>query len=721
MRCTYLFLLPLFAQSLDLSLLKSQTQDLFFHSYDSYITHSYPKDELNPLTCTGRGPSSNDEDYATNDVCGDYLLTLVDALDTLAIIDPPRFQEAVYLVIRDLDFDKDVKIQVFEGTIRILGGLLSAHAYAKILIPEYKDELIILAIDFADRLLPAFNTPTGIPHTRVNLKYGMARVVLSETCSAAAGSLILEFGELSRVTGNPKYEKLAKKAFFAIWDRRSDINLVGITINPLNGDWTTTATGVGAGVDSFYEYALKAYIVFGDPDYYSVWTISLQSIQKHIIDPQMGFYKFVDVRNGELATGFIDSLSAFFPGLLVLDGHINLAEQGWEVYAALWKKFGGIPERWNFADRNIEHSGYPLRPEFIESTYYLYQATKDPKYLYFGERILHDLINRRVECGVAGVQDLLKNELDDHMDSYFLGETLKYLYLLFDAGKWTQLTLLRSENPLNKDDRVIFTTEGHPIWPRNSDYISYTVSCPVYNNHLRYPREEMVWYVIDVPHDYIHVNSVCPVFLDQGFRLTFSGTKAPDSIQTRNIKVVIAASLDGQTIELKNRKGKLYLTKIGDNVVPKDHSVWLLQSHYYQENILSFSESNFITLTAENMFYICTASSTQTFPSGSFPLLVFNNTACSPLPYDLIRDHIVVVNRGECDFSVKSNNVLGARMIIVTDRNDVSGRIIPQVDQGRVPLVLCGVLGDLGNVIDIGSRKKAMYVKGQEVWNLVAE
>jgi hypothetical protein len=108
-------------------------------------------------------------------------------------------------------------------------------------------------------------------------------------------------------------------------------------------------------------------------------------------------------------------------------------------------------------------ASYPLRPELVESLYHLYQATRDPVWLHLGKGILITLQNRtRVvppqrepgedgaeegrawfsreltgrgqECGYAGVADVETGVLEDHMNSFFLAETLKYLYLLFDDG-----------------------------------------------------------------------------------------------------------------------------------------------------------------------------------------------------------------------------------------------------------------------------------------------
>ena len=98
---------------------------------------------------------------------------------------------------------------------------------------------------------------------------------------------------------------------------------------------------------------------------------------------------------------------------------------------------------------------YPLRPEFFESTYFLYRATKDPFYLNIGVHLLKDLKQRfKSNCGFAGFQNVITGELQDRMETFVLSETLKYLYLLFDE-----------ENELhNSASDVIFSTEAHPMW-----------------------------------------------------------------------------------------------------------------------------------------------------------------------------------------------------------------------------------------------------------------
>lgn len=122
-----------------------------------------------------------------------------------------------------------------------------------------------MAERFAFKLLPAFNTKTGMPYGTVNLKYGVYKHETPITCTACIGSFILEFGTLSRLTGNPHYERIAENALQALWNSKSELGLVGNHINVQTGIWTATDAGIGAGVDSYFEYLAKAGLLFQRP------------------------------------------------------------------------------------------------------------------------------------------------------------------------------------------------------------------------------------------------------------------------------------------------------------------------------------------------------------------------------------------------------------------------------------------------------------------------
>ncbi|PFH51443.1 glycoside hydrolase family 47 protein [Amanita thiersii Skay4041] len=455
---------------------RERTRELWYHGYNNYMNFAFPLDELTPLSCSGQGPDwGNPDNIATNDVAGNFSLTLIDVLDTFIVLDDRNgFETAVKNVIDWVSFDVNTKPQVFETTIRVLGGLLSGHIFAnqtgqRFHLPWYRGELLDMAYDLGVRLLPAFSTPTGLPYARINLRRGITKGETRETCTAGAGSLMLEFATLSRLTGDDRFEKAAYKAFFGLWNRKSSIGLVGNTINTWTGVWTAPeVTGIGAGIDSFYEYALKWYILSGDLEFLDVWDDAYTAVMRYSRALDGFWYRTVNMYSGDVAYNTIDSLSAFWPGLQVLAGDIQSAIKLHLMCMAIsliphynllsrtdyniWRGHSGLPEVYDTHFRQATSHQYPLRPEFVESTWYLYRATRDPFYLDVGERVLNDIIKRaKVDCGLCGISDLRTNERDDRMESFALSETLKYLYLLFDEG-----------NPLHSDDsNYVFTTEGH--------------------------------------------------------------------------------------------------------------------------------------------------------------------------------------------------------------------------------------------------------------------
>ncbi|KAG0353735.1 alpha mannosidase-like protein [Podila minutissima] len=451
--------------------LRQEAKDMFMHGFRGYLTYAFPKDELNPVNCRGRGPDRlRPENINVNDVLGDFSLTLIDSLDTLATMrEPEEFAKAIQMTKRHIqNFNINSRVQVFEVNIRVLGALLSAHQYASdprflSLVQGYKGELLTLAVDLGNRLMKAFeSSPTGIPWPRVNLKKGLLKWESSETCVAGAGSLLLEFGTLSRLSGDPSYEAsdaeldAAKRALHELWRRRTKIGLVGNTINMTSGEWMSVMTGIGAGTDSFYEYLLKSYVLFGDDQYLEMYETAAEAIKRNLLHDSKYFYKHVHLLDGSLLASWVDSLSAFMPGVQVLAGDLESAIKNHLYYYNIWRRFQAIPERFDFLSQAVDITNYPLRPEFIESNYFLYRATKDPFYLEVGEMILRDLQKyTKTSCGWASLQSVVDKKKEDRMESFALSETFKYLYLLFDEEN-----LLHNEL---KDSNFVFTTEGHVL------------------------------------------------------------------------------------------------------------------------------------------------------------------------------------------------------------------------------------------------------------------
>ncbi|XP_068634269.1 alpha-mannosidase I MNS4 isoform X2 [Aristolochia californica] len=415
--------------------LRDEVRGMFYHAFDGYMQHAFPLDELRPLSCTGE------------DTLGGYALTLIDSLDTLALLgDQERFTTAVDWISKHLRFDIDKTVSVFETSIRVLGGLLSAHLIASdyatgMKVQSYDDQLLHLAEDLAQRLLPAFDTPTGIPFGSVNLLHGVDENESKITSTAGGGTLTLEFGILSRLTGNPVYEQVTKNAVHGIWARRSKINLVGAHINVFTGDWTQKDAGIGTSIDSFYEYLLKeAYRAAMNYLYNDPW------------------YVEVNMNSAAMVWPLFNSLQAFWPGLQVLAGDIGPAIRTHAAFFSVWKKYGFTPEGFNLATFSVQYGqkSYPLRPELIESTYWLFKATRDTRYLDAGRDMVASLqYGARCPCGYCHISDVESHKQDDHMESFFLAETVKYLWLLFDLA-------VGPDNIVeNGPYKYIFSTEGH--------------------------------------------------------------------------------------------------------------------------------------------------------------------------------------------------------------------------------------------------------------------
>jgi len=184
-------------------------------------------------------------------------------------------------------FAVDHNVSVFETSIRSLGGLLSSHLLCEKFLPpntipvehvnlpggggvrgdwdlklnstspreywSYDGSLLELASDLADRLLPAFETSTGVPYGTVNLVKGVPKGETTIASLAGGGSMSLEFEVLSRLTGNPTYGHVARRAVKALWRKRSDSGLLGKHIDVVSGRWVESVSGIGSNSDSFYE------------------------------------------------------------------------------------------------------------------------------------------------------------------------------------------------------------------------------------------------------------------------------------------------------------------------------------------------------------------------------------------------------------------------------------------------------------------------------------
>ncbi|KAL5823574.1 hypothetical protein ACOSQ4_021474 [Xanthoceras sorbifolium] len=436
---------------------REKVKEAMIHAWSSYEKYAWGQDELQPQTKNGVNSF------------GGLGATLIDALDTLYIMGlDEQFQKAREWVANSLDFNKDYDASVFETTIRVVGGLLSAY--------DLSNDKVFLekARDIADRLLPAWNTPTGIPYNIINLAHGNAHNPSwtgGDSILADSGTEQLEFIALSQRTGDLKYQQKAEKTIAEISKTFPDDGLLPIYINPDRGGGSYSVITFGAMGDSFYEYLLKVWIqgnkTAAVKHYREMWETSMKGLLSLVKRTTPSSFAYLCEKNGQSLTDKMDELACFAPGMLALgsfgygpgdsEKFLSLAEElAWtcyNFYQSTPTKLAG--ENYFFhagEDMTVGTSWNILRPETIESLFYLWRLTGNKTYKEWGWNIFQAFEkNSRVESGYVGLKDVNTGVKDNMMQSFFLAETLKYLYLLFSPP--TVISL----------DEWVFNTEAHPV------------------------------------------------------------------------------------------------------------------------------------------------------------------------------------------------------------------------------------------------------------------
>jgi Glycosyl hydrolase family 47 len=420
--------------------LAAEVKAEFLHAWNGYKKYAWGHDDLKPLSKTFH------DWYAEP-----LLMTPVDALDTMMFMGlKDELATTHRYIVENLSFDKDISVQNFEVTIRLLGGLLTNYQLTG------DKRFLNLAEDLGTRLLPVFESPTGMPYRYVNLRTRAVRGPVSNP--AETGTLLIEFGTLSKLTGKPIFYDKAKRALVVTFKRRSSIGLVGEWINVETGEWTNKDSHISGAIDSYYEYLLKCSLLFEDPDCKQMWNESIVAINKYLLDASTSpgraqlWYGHADMNTGKRGATKYGALDAFFPAVLALSGDLERAKALQESSFLMWQKAGIEPEEYDYLSGQITSPGYPLRPEIVESTYYLYHYTKNPKYLRMGEKLWRDFVKYcRTEAGYAALKNVITKEKSDAMQSFLFAETFKYFYLLFAPPRVLDF------------EQVIFNTEAHPI------------------------------------------------------------------------------------------------------------------------------------------------------------------------------------------------------------------------------------------------------------------
>uniref|UniRef100_A0A8C2ZSS4 alpha-1,2-Mannosidase n=1 Tax=Cyclopterus lumpus TaxID=8103 RepID=A0A8C2ZSS4_CYCLU len=430
---------------------RDKIREMMKHAWDSYRQYGWGHNELKPLAKKG---------HSTN-IFGNSQLgaTIVDALDTLYIMGlHDEFKDGQEWIEQNLDFGVNAEVSVFEVNIRFIGGLLAAYYLSG------QEVFKLKAVQLAEKLLPAFNTPTGIPWAMVNLKSGVGRnwgwASAGSSILAEFGTLHMEFVHLTYLTGNPAYYQKVMhiRKLLAKMDRPN--GLYPNYLNPRTGRWGQHHTSVGGLGDSFYEYLLKAWLMSDktDTEARKTYDDAIEAIERHLIRKSNGGLTFIgEWKNGHLERK-MGHLACFAGGMFALGADGSPDDKAGH-YLQLGAEILG-PEAFKF-DSGLEavavrqnEKYYILRPEVIETYWYMWRFTHDPKYRQWGWEAAQAIDKYcRVSGGFSGVKDVYSSNptYDDVQQSFFLAETLKYLYLLF------------SSDDLMPFESWVFNTEAHPL------------------------------------------------------------------------------------------------------------------------------------------------------------------------------------------------------------------------------------------------------------------
>ena len=449
-------------------------KDAFRHSWRGYAQYAFGMDELQPRTMNGK--NWNEMDGARNGLG----LTVLDAVTTMHVMGlSEELSEATHFIHNDLRFDKEVEASVFESSIRILGSLLSLYE----LTGEQDKKLLALAVDIGDRLLTAFNTSTGLPHSTVSLNtrrhysqpWSNGNAVLSEF-----GTVQIELRTLSFHTGNPIYDMKGTHMMSIIESRAPRDMLCPVFMSIHSAEWSSDHVSLGALGDSFYEYVLKQYLLTGKSEkrYEDMFLRLVRGIvEKLVMFSYPSRWAYVaEYRRRELYHK-MDHLACFAGGMIALGAHevkdfankqglIELAGQLTETCVKMYtrQKSGVSPEYVEFPGQQDFVNGngfYILRPETMESLFYMWRMTKEQKWRDYGWSIFRaiDRFCRVPTGGFSGLTDVnvALPVKDNLMQSFWMAETLKYMYLLFAEDDALDLS------------QWVLNTEAHPLRIRKRD------------------------------------------------------------------------------------------------------------------------------------------------------------------------------------------------------------------------------------------------------------
>lgn len=410
-------------------MIRNEIEAAFKISWHAYRTYAWGYDEIKPM------------DAGKNNRWGGVAVTMIDALDTAILMNmKEEVIDARQWLLYNWTFEKDHFFSVFEMSIRVLGGLLSSF--------ELTDDSLYLekANHVGKLLMPAFEND-HLPYPQVNAFQRKARN--GYTNVAEQGSVQLEFARLAFLTNNSRYFTVAN-SWKRIFHR------------------ATHPTSLNGAHDSLHEYALKLYLIGNAQD--AVLRRGYNTMRKRILSHLLlrcGKNFFLVEKNAN----FMEHLACFVPGMLALGIMSNATDDRDRDMAAAEKLTRTCYELYNTpsglaADqfmvrtkcegcscrRHVKDYKFLLRPETIESIFYMWRLTKKVKYRIWGYNIFKKIRKHcRTPFGYTALENVYSMKKMNEQPSFWMAEVLKYLWLLFSE-----------DNTLNINDWV-FNTEAHPF------------------------------------------------------------------------------------------------------------------------------------------------------------------------------------------------------------------------------------------------------------------
>lgn len=387
-------------------------------AWGHYREHAWGKDDFLPVSGGNRSFPLKTRHLG---------LSLIEAMDTLWVMGlDAEFADALAWVKANADFAVDGEVSVFETNIRLVGGLLSAHHACG------DPVLLAKARDLADRLMPAFDTPTGMPYRYVNLATKAVRD--PATNPAETGTVIAEFGTLSRLTGDDRYVNAAKRAMTAMFDRRSKIGLLADKIDATTGQWLSRRATIGPPSDSFYEYCWDGWQLLGDADCKRMYDVLTAAIVQHQSQRAGGHLWFVDVdfETGKPLSTEQDELASFYGGLLAQGGAGATGAAYTRAWASVQAEYGILPEGYDFATGKPTYVTNALRPELADAAFNHWLLDGRSEWRELGRTHYLNMKRwNRAQYGYTDLADVKTKRQADHCPGYWWSEQMKYYYLLF--------------------------------------------------------------------------------------------------------------------------------------------------------------------------------------------------------------------------------------------------------------------------------------------------